>query len=313
MSRAWPAVRGMVPATAVVAALVLLGAVPTALLIDQRSSGGRGAGFLPARGTAGSLMWADEFRGRAGPLDPRRWSFETGGRWHGELQSYTARPVNASIDGKGHLAITARRERYRGADGVVRWYTSARLNTNKKFVFAYGRVEARIRVSTGAGIRPAFWALGANLESAGWPASGEIDVMEVDSSDPAVLFGTLHGPTRHGGHYSLRVQRRMAAPASDAFHVYGITWMPGGIVFTVDGQAYGAFTRGDQPAGAPWTFDHPFYLLFTMAIGRQALRAPNATTRWPARMLVDWVRVWRLPATYCPTVSLRYFRGRCPR
>jgi beta-glucanase (GH16 family) len=295
-------------------AIVFLGVVLT-VIADRPSPAAPEHRESAVRAVHSSLVWADEFQGPAGALPNRRnWSFETGGRWGGELQSYTPRPANASLDGKGDLAITARSERYTGADGVTRLYTSARLNTAGKFAFAYGQVEARIRIPAGVGLAPAFWALGSNLESVGWPASGEIDVMEADGSDPPLVLGTLHGPRSKHVDYYLRAERRTRAPLSDAFHVYGVSWSPGRVVFTVDGRRYGGFRRGDQPRGSRWTFDHPFFLVFTLAVGGAAAgRSPDATTPFPATMLVDWVHVWRGTATFCPTVRARSFRSSCPR
>jgi beta-glucanase (GH16 family) len=267
------------------------------------------------RGDVGSLAWTDEFKGPRGRRpDPRRWSFETGYGWGDhELQSYTARPANASLDGRGHLAITARRERYTGRDGRTANYTSARMNTRAKLEFAYGRVEARIRVPRGRGLLPAFWAVGSNLDTAGWPAAGEIDIMEVNGSEPFTLHGTLHGPRSGHKDYTLEASRLARAPLSKRFHVYGVSWSPGRIVFRLDGSVYAVRMPSDLPADSSWSFDHPFFLVFTLAVGPRWLGPPDATTRWPATMLVDWVRVRLGRATFCPTVAAPEPRRRCPR
>jgi beta-glucanase (GH16 family) len=267
------------------------------------------------RGGLGSLAWADEFNGRRGRLpNPRKWSLETGYGWgDGELQSYTDRRSNVSLDGEGHLAITARRERYRGADGRTANYTSARINSRAKFEFAYGRVEARIRMPHGRGLLPAFWALGSNLDSVGWPASGELDIVEVYGDDPYTVHGTLHGPRRGHEHFALEATRRTRDSLADGFHVYGVLWSPGRVVFRLDGEVYAVRTRSDLPAGSTWRFEHPFFLLFTLAVGPRWLGSPDATTPWPATMLVDWVRVRIGRATFCPVVRTRKLRPRCPR
>ena len=223
---------------------------------------------------------------------PRKWTLETGYGWGDhELQSYTARPANVSLDGRGRLAITARRERYRGPDGRAASYTSARINSRAKFEFAYGRVEARIRVPGGRGLLPAFWALGSNLDRVGWPASGEIDVMEVNGSEPFTLHGSLHVPRRRHKSYALEASRRTGSALANDFHVYGVSWSPERIAFRLDGEVYAVRTRYDLPPGSRWTFEHPFFLLFTLAVGPRWLEPPDATTPWPATMLVDWVRV----------------------
>jgi beta-glucanase (GH16 family) len=269
----------------------------------------------PARDTTVSYAWRDEFNGPKGKLpDPRKWRFETGYGWGDhELQSYTDRRANASLDGRGHLAITARRERYTGADGRTANYTSARINSRAKFEFAYGRVEARIRVARGHGLLPAFWALGSNFEKAGWPAAGEIDVMEVNGRQPFTVHGTLHGPRADGQEYSLEATARKSVPLARGFHVYAISWSPGRIAFRIDGEVYAVQRRSNLPPGAIWSFDHPFFLLLNVAVGPRWLGPPDATTPWPARMLVDWVRVRRGPETFCPIVRARELRSRCPR
>lgn len=270
----------------------------------------------PAGPHAGAhpVVWSDEFNGARGSRPSRRrWRFETGYGWGDrELQSYTARRANASLDGRGHLLIRARRERYTGADRRTARYTSARMNSMARFEFAYGRVEARIRVPRGRGLLPAFWALGTDVDRIGWPASGEIDLMEVHGGEPHTVHGTLHGPRAEGGHYALAAAHRSRVPLTSGFHVYGVSWRPGRIVFRLDGAVYAVRTRSDLPDGARWRFDHPFYLLFTLAVGPRWLGGPDSSTRFPATMLVDWVRVWRGPATFCPTVRTPRLRPRCP-
>jgi beta-glucanase (GH16 family) len=267
-----------------------------------------------ARGAA-RLAWKDEFNGPRGARpNPRKWSFETGYGWgNRELQSYTSRPRNASLDGRGHLVITARREQYTGADQRPASYTSARINSHAKFEFAYGHVDARVRVPGGRGLLPAFWALGSNLDKVGWPASGEIDVMEVFGDEPFTVQGTLHGPRSGHEEYAVGATRRARARLSKGFHVYGVSWRPGRIAFRFDGDVYAVRTPSDLPSGSSWQFDRPFFLLLNVAVGPRWLGRPDATTPWPARMLVDWVRVRRGRATFCPTVRAPKLRGSCPR
>ena len=295
-------------------ALLLLGALLVAIEV-YRSSQAAQDPPPSARGAVAPLAWADDFNGPRGSLpDARKWTLETGYGWGDhELQSYTARPANVSLDGRGRLAITARRERYRGPDGRAARYTSARINSRAKFEFAYGRVEARIRVPGGRGLLPAFWALGSNLDRVGWPASGEIDVMEVNGSEPFTLHGSLHVPRRRHKSYALEASRRTGSALANDFHVYGVSWSPERIAFRLDGEVYAVRTRYDLPPGSRWTFEHPFFLLFTLAVGPRWLGPPDATTPWPATMLVDWVRVRLGPATFCPVVRTRALRPRCPR
>jgi beta-glucanase (GH16 family) len=136
--------------------------------------------------------------------------------------------------------------------------------------------------------------------------------MEVNGADPATLIGNLHGPRRGHEDYSLLAERPVAEPLSNRFHVYGVSWTPGRVVFSFDGRAYATRTPADLPPGSRWRFDHPFFLVITLAIGGRWAGPPNAMTSWPATMLVDWVRVWRGRRTFCPTVRSPKLRPRCP-
>ena len=148
-----------------------------------------------------TLAWSDEFDGPAGStVDATRWAFDVGGGGWGnqELETYTDRPRNAHKDGHGVLVIDVLRESHAGADGIAREYTSARLKTQGHFAQAYGRFEARLRLPRGQGIWPAFWMLGSDITTAGWPACGEIDIMENIGREAAITHGTVHGPGYSG-------------------------------------------------------------------------------------------------------------------
>jgi beta-glucanase (GH16 family) len=243
------------------------------------------------------LVWDDEFNGPAGaPPSPAKWEHEVGGDGWGndELQYYTDSPSNASLDGAGHLAITARRETYTGPDGVTRQYTSAELQTSGRFQTKYGRIEARIKLPAGSGLWPAFWAIGADFPRVGWPASGEIDLMENVGSNPFRVIGVLHGPQagRPNG-YSQIASDHSTASFADGFHTFGIDWSPGKVVFTCDGVSYATRTPASLPPGGKWVFDRPFYLILDLAVGGHFPGPPNASTQFPATMLVDWVRVYK--------------------
>jgi beta-glucanase (GH16 family) len=244
----------------------------------------------------GAPLWEEQFEGPSGaPPNPARWNFDTGGGGWGneELQSYTSRPQNASLDGEGDLVITARRESYTGADGIHRDYTSARLQTLGKFEFTYGTLEARIEVPQGQGLAPAFWTLGndAYRGQNGWPGCGEIDAMEVFNSEPNMVNGHVHGPwpaypTGVGG------GARASEPLSAGFHVYAVEWTPEKVSFLLDGKTYETVERSQLPSSYAWPFRHPNFILLNLAVGGEWPGAPNAATEFPARMLVDWVRVW---------------------
>ncbi|HTW58597.1 MAG TPA: glycoside hydrolase family 16 protein [Terriglobales bacterium] len=242
------------------------------------------------------LSWSDEFNGPNGsPPDPSKWALETGGNGWGnrELEYYTGRPQNA-YQQDGNLVIKVLAEKYTGAGGVTRTYTSARLKTQNKFSQAYGRFEARIRIPHGQGIWPAFWMLGADIGTAGWPACGEIDIMENIGKEPALVHGTIHGPGYSGEHglgapFALPANQNFA----DDFHVYAVEWDPNAIRFFVDDQLYETRTPSDLPAGAKWVYDHPFFILLNVAVGGSWPGDPDASTTFPQTMLVDYVRVYR--------------------
>ena len=241
------------------------------------------------------LIWSDEFNGPAGASPGSQWQFDTGGDGWGneELETYTSRTANAELDGLGDLAITARAEKHTGTDGITRDYTSARLQTLNTFKFQYGLVEARIQVPAGQGLVAQFWMLGQEAyEQENWPACGEIDVAEVLGSEPNIVNGTLHAqwpwaPTGEQG------QDTSAIPLSAGFHTYGVEWEPERISFMLDGVVYKTITPADLPAGAAWPFTHPYFLLMDLAVGGAWPGSPNASTHFPAQMLVDWVRVWQ--------------------
>lgn len=244
------------------------------------------------------LIWSEEFNGPAGSSpNPNNWNFDTGGKGWGneELESYTSRPQNAELDGKGDLDITAHAESYTGSDGIPRQYTSARLQTLHKFQFQYGLVEARIQVPAGKGMWPAFWLLGDEgyASEHAWPDCGEIDAMEVLGSEPNVVHGTLHAAWPWAPKDGVGGRAESPKPLSAGFHVYGVEWGPERISFLLDGAVYQTITPADLPSGAAWPFDHPFFLLLNLAVGGDWPGAPNASTQFPAHMLVDWVRVWQ--------------------
>ena len=143
------------------------------------------------------MVWHDEFDGAK--LDPSKWVYVVGGNGFGnrELEYYTDRPRNLYLK-NGMLVIEAVKEDYRGADGTGRGFTSARVNTQGKFAQTYGRFEARIKVPSGLGIWPAFWMMGD--VAVGWPANGEIDIMENIGREPSRVHGTVHGPGYSGAH-----------------------------------------------------------------------------------------------------------------
>ncbi|MFD7685733.1 ricin-type beta-trefoil lectin domain protein [Streptomyces sp. NPDC059781] len=268
--------------TAVVAAFAFLTTGPSAHRADAA--------------TPTAPTWSDEFDGPAGSApDPGKWTLETGGSGNGnhELQYYRDSRDNAALDGDGNLVITARKNT---DTGLQCWYgacqyTSARLNTAKTFTQAYGRFEARIKVPRGQGMWPAFWMLGDDLGTAGWPNSGEIDIMENVGYEPGIVHGTVHGPGYSGGGgigaaYTLPG----GAAFADGFHVFAVDWSPEKITWSVDGTTYQTRTPADL-GGRKWVYDHPFFLILNLAVGGDWPGSPNAGTAFPQTMTIDYVRV----------------------
>jgi beta-glucanase (GH16 family) len=242
------------------------------------------------------LVWSDEFNAPDGsPVDTAKWVPESGGNGWGnqELEYYTTRPENALQQG-GNLVIKVLQEKYTGADGVTRDYTSARLKTLGKFSQKYGRFEARIKIPQGQGIWPAFWMLGDDIGKVGWPKCGEIDIMENIGKEPATVHGTIHGPGYSGDKgigspYNLPPDHHFA----DDFHVYAVEWGPKAIRFYMDEHLYATRTPTDLPKDTKWVYNHPFFILLNVAVGGGWPGNPDATTVFPQTMLVDYVRVYR--------------------
>ncbi|MFT7582491.1 MAG: beta-glucanase (GH16 family) [Myxococcota bacterium] len=237
-------------------------------------------------------VWSDEFDGAAGEApDPTKWTYDIGrgdnGWGNAELQHYTKRPENVSQTGDGNLAITARQEATSGAD-----YSSSRIKSQGLFEFTYGRVEARIKLPTGAGIWPAFWMLGADFDVVGWPATGEIDIMEYRGQTTDTTSGALHGPgyfggSPLGGSYFLPDGLQF----DDDFHVFAVEWDPGRIVWLVDETVFHVATTGLLPVDGRWVFDHDFFMILNLAVGGTFVGPPDASTPFPQQLLVDYVRV----------------------
>ncbi|HZT59031.1 MAG TPA: glycoside hydrolase family 16 protein [Pyrinomonadaceae bacterium] len=253
-----------------------------------------------ARGQKWRLAWGDEFDGAKGSgVDATKWGAEVGGHGWGnkELEYYTDGAKNAYLDGRGHLVIEAVKEtlppEFKCWYGQCR-FTSARIITKNKFAQAYGRFEARIKVPAGQGVWPAFWLLGDDIDKAGWPACGEIDIVENIGREPSTAHGTMHGPGYSGAKgigapYTLPRGRRFA----DDFHTFAVEWEPTAIRWYVDGHLYETRTPADLPAGAKWVYDHPFFILLNFAVGGAWPGDPDETTAFPQTMLVDYVRVYK--------------------
>jgi beta-glucanase (GH16 family) len=248
---------------------------------------GAGRCEAPAQ-TPGTVTFEDDFDGAAGTSpDASRWVFDVGGGGFGneQLEHNTDRPENAAVDGDGHL-ITARRENFGGNN-----FTSARMTTAGTFAQTHGRFEARLKVPEGQGLWPAFWLLGDNIEEVSWPACGEIDILELRGQQPDVVIGSVHGPGYSGGG---AISATFTLPAgqsfADDFHVFAVEWEPERIRYFVDDNLYQTLTPASL-GGRTWVFEHPFRIMLNLAVGGNFVGPPDATTVFPAELVVDFVRV----------------------
>ena len=233
-----------------------------------------------------SLVFADEFD-TPGAVDPARWGYEIGYLRNDEKQYYTSRSENVRAEG-GNLVIEARKEPYQGYA-----YTSASVNTRKRFEFLYGRVEVRAKLPTGNGTWPAIWMLGTNVDQAGWPACGEIDIMENVGFDPLKIYGTIHTAAYNHVSGTAKGANVTIAPPWQDFHVYAMEWYPDRIDIFVDGQKYFTF-RNEGTGTRAWPFDQPQYLLVNFAIGGAWGGQQGVDdSRFPQKYLVDYVRIYK--------------------
>ena len=262
----------------------------------------------PDPGPAGWILtWRDEFDGAAGAEpDQTKWGYNIGGGGWGnnEWEYYTDERANSALNGAGMLVITASESTnpdYQCAytppnnEPGTCAYTSARLLTKDKFDFMYGRAEARLKLPYGQGIWPAFWSLGNNFDDVDWPGAGEIDIMENIGREPNIVHGTVHGPGYSGASGIGGGHTYTEALAND-FHVYAIEWEADEIRWYIDDTQYFTLTHEMLPAGAPWVFDHPFFLIMNVAVGGSWPGYPDETTTFPQMMVVDYVRIYQAPA-----------------
>lgn len=241
-------------------------------------------------------IWSDEFDGNA--VNTSNWSFETGvgdnGWGNNEQQYYQS--SNASV-ANGILNITARKQSVGG-----RQYTSARMISRDKRQFTYGRIEARMKLPLGQGLWPAFWMLGSNIGTVGWPACGEIDIMEHTNSSNNIL-GTIHWNGTNGYFYYTGNTYTSAAD----YHVYRIDWTPTAITWYVDGVQFHTANIANN-INSTEEFHRPHFLLLNLAVGGNLPGQTIDESKLPATMSVDYVRVYNAVETSTPvgqTITLR--------
>lgn len=237
------------------------------------------------------LVWSDEFNAENGSsVDSSKWTFDIGrgqnGWGNNELQFYTDRPDNVSHDGNGNLVITAKRESFNGNQ-----FTSARIKTEGLFSQRYGRFEARLKTPFGQGLWPAFWMLGDNFSEIGWPACGEIDIMELRGQLPSTIAGTVHGPGYSAGQ-SIGASFSLVNGRFDSdYHVFAVEWSADKIDFFVDDNLYQRLAPDDLPG--EWVFNTEFFMILNIAVGGNYVGNPTASTPFDQKMTIDYVRVYK--------------------
>lgn len=247
-----------------------------------------------------NLVWSDEFDTNGAP-NPNVWGYDLGAGGYGnnEIQNYTNNAENVRIE-NGILIIEAKK----GATG----WTSARLKSTGKKSFTYGRIEFRAKLPAGSGTWPALWMLGESVNSVGWPACGEIDIMEHVGKDPGKVHASIHTPSSYGATQNTGITT--VSSFSTDFHIYALEWTPDKMDFYVDNTLYYTYApavKNDQT----WPFDKPAFIIMNVAMGGNwgsdskyesgGLKNgidPNLTS---VRMEVDYVRYYNTNAK--PTIT----------
>jgi beta-glucanase (GH16 family) len=289
-------------------ALAVAAAVHTPGKARAQEPAGPAAVTASAGAEGWKLVWSDEFD-KPGQPDPAKWAYEEGYIRNNERQFYTrARAENARVE-DGVLVIEARKEQFkipapasrgkgkgRSAKGRdVADYTSASLTTRGKASWTYGRIEVRAKLPTGRGMWPAIWTLGDNINQVGWPACGEIDIMENVGFDPDTICANIHTKSYNhvmGTNKGSRI--KIPKPYQD-FHVYAIEWRPERLDFFVDKTKYFTFQNEGKGTDA-WPYDKPQYLILNIAVGGAWGGQKGIDDGiFPQRMCVDYVRVYQRP------------------
>jgi len=261
---------------------------------DDNSSGlviPSGGNTSPESYDGYTLVWRDEFSGDA--LNTNDWSYEIGNGCpnncgYGNNESQYYRAENTSIV-SGNLIITAKKQNYEGSE-----YTSSRLVTKGKQQFKFGRIDIRAALPEGQGIWPALWMLGSNIDAVGWPACGEIDIMELTGDLPNRVVGTVHYGANLAQHGYKSVSKFAASGDSyqEKYHVYSINWENNLVQFLIDDEVYSTITPTDLN-GQPWPFNKFSFFIFNLAVGGNWPGYPDSSTKFPQYLIVDYVRVFQ--------------------
>lgn len=252
--------------------------------------------WIEVTASAGNLVWSDEFNS----INTGTWTHETGGGGFGnsEREYYTA-GQNAFIqfDAAANSNVLVMEARKDNPVNYNCWYgrceyTSSRMNTNGKKTFQYGRIEARMKLPQTQGIWPAFWMLGNDIGSVGWPQCGEIDIMEHVGFEPVVTHGAIHGPG-YSGNTPFIGANYLNEAVNVNYHVYAVEWNSTSIKYFVDGSLFYQVTKAQVQTYGNWVYDHPMFLILNVAVGGAWPGNPDGSSTFPQRMLVDYIRVYQ--------------------
>lgn len=251
-------------------------------VIDLTDEGYTSADSYPGM----SLVWADEFDGTE--INVSNWTYDIGdnGWGNNELQNYTSSSENSYIN-NGKLIILAK-------EIAIGQYTSARLKSIGLQEFQYGRIDVRALLPVDKGMWPAIWMLGSDWPISGWPACGEIDIVELVGSNPQRIHGTAHWGVDNSQHQESGQGISISFPETfaDEFHVFSIEWEENSITWFLDDEEYFSLDSGDMN-GQPYPFNQPFFFIMNVAVGGNWPGPPDETTTFPEFMAVDYVRVFQ--------------------
>jgi len=238
-----------------------------------------------------TLAWSDEFNGTS--LDAGAWTFESGdgcpnvcGWGNNELEYYTNNTNNLFFQ-DGKMIIEAKAEAFGGKN-----YTSARIKTQGKKTFKFGRIDIRALLPKGKGIWPALWLLPQDNVYGGWPRSGEIDLLELIGSEPAKAVGTAHYGPGPGSTYISRNYSLSSGTFNDEFHVFSLEWKADQMKWFVDGTLYSTINKADLGANN-YPFNEQFFFIVNLAVGGNWPGSPDANTVFPAWLIVDYIRIYQ--------------------
>ena len=237
------------------------------------------------------LVWSDEFNYKGLP-DSTKWNYETGksGWGNNELEDYTANDLSTAKVANGYLYVSAQKKTVDGKP----YYTSARLTTKNKGDWKFGKIEVSAKLPQGRGLWPAIWMLSTDWEYGGWPASGEIDIMEHVGYMKDSIFGSLHSKTYNHVIGTQKTKGIYIGHPYSAFHTYGVEWTPDEIRFLLDGKVYYKGLN-EHKTFAEWPFDKRFHLILNLAVGGNwGGKYGMDESVFPASMIVDYVRVYQV-------------------